>query len=48
MAVTKEEVYELKRKVEELERRRSLSGMAKWFPDGPLSIDKVPQAQTVL
>lgn len=43
MAVTKEEVYELKRKVEELERRRSLSGMAKWFPDGPLSIDKYPK-----
>lgn len=43
MAMTKEEVYELKRKVEELERRRSLSGMAKWFPDGPLSIDKYPK-----
>ena len=43
MAVTKEEVYELKRKVEELERRRSLSGMAKWFPNGPLSIDKYPK-----
>jgi hypothetical protein len=43
MAVTKEEVYELQRMVEELERRKAVSGMAKWFPPGPLSIDKYPK-----
>ena len=32
--MTPEQYQELKRKVDELERRRSVSGMAKWFVPG--------------
>lgn len=38
-----EQFYELKKKLEEVQRRVAVSGMAKWFQDGPLSIDKYPK-----
>lgn len=44
MTMSTEQYLELKRKLEELERRKSVSGMAKWFvPGTPFSIDNYPK-----
>jgi len=43
VAISREELFDLKRKVAELERRKSLSGTAKWFTPGKLGIENYPK-----
>ena len=47
MAATAEDLYELKRRLEELEARKAVSGVAKWFVSGSgFSIDDYPKHKT--